>query len=194
MESLMFMLMIFFWAGGAVLTAFLAHNWKHLSWQRWLIYGIIWGALGLFFVPWLLLLFMSKGDDGSEKSSGAQDLAQGAKYSYAGGATGIAVDTDRNTVRLKNGSFIKDYPFTDVREWRASLITGGQILGSVGPGLPGGAATTGANIRINRENAKASGFYIKVKDIDHPEWRIEMPNAQNQNRWMEILRQTINND
>ena len=189
-QSLMIVFLVFVsWFGGAVITGLLASKWKNRSGKRWFFYGLIWGFFLLFFVPWILLLILPKGTDGTEASTTSSDFAQGAKYSYAGGASAIAMDTDRSVMRVKNGMLIKEYPFGDVREWHASLISGG---GMVGFGVAGGLTALAASTGAKRENAKASGFYIKVRDIDHPQWRIEMPSQDNQNRWMEIFNQLIN--
>lgn len=188
-EVMNFTGMVIYMTVSVAFTGYLAHTWRHLSWKRWMVYAFIWSFFGLFMVPWIILFFKSKGDQGSVNSAASQDFALGAKYSYTCGSTGLAMDTDQNILRVKNGSFIKEYPFTDVREWRANLVSGGGV---VGVGAVGGMAAVGQTIRANRENAKASGFYIKVKDIDNPEWRVEMPSQDNQNRWMEIFNQLIN--
>lgn len=59
--------------------------------------------------------------------------------------------------------FWKIYLFSDVREWETRNGLG-----------------------------KNSGLYVSVKDVDHPKWRIEMKDDGIQARWMEILRQEIN--
>lgn len=43
-------------------------------------------------------------------------------------------------------------------------------------------------------NAYGGHFHVLFKDIDDPEWRIVMVAEQTRNRWMEILRQAINED
>lgn len=137
------------------------------------------------------LLFGAKGDSGSERSAQAKSFALGAQYAYVADNTGIAVDPGKETVRLKNGSNIQTYPFSAIRGWRTNLSTGGAIVGATGAASP---AAGSANLRNERENRKNSGLFVSVRDIDHPEWRIDMPNENNQKRWMEILRQSINND
>lgn len=137
------------------------------------------------------LLFGAKGDSGSERSAQAKSFGLGAQYAYVADNTGIAVDPGKETVRLKNGSNIQTYPFSAIRGWRPNLSTGGAIVGATGAAGP---AAGSANLRNERENRKNSGLFVSVRDIDHPEWRIDMPNENNQKRWMEILRQSINND
>lgn len=140
-------------------------------------------------VPLPLLYLFFSGREGSETSLEAKRLAQGARYAYFCKDTGLAVDTDKRIVRLQNGRSIKEYAFAEVREWRSNIVSGGQLAGMGGYA---GIAIAGQNARIERENRKETGLFLKVKDLDRPEWRIDMPNRDHQVRWMEILQQTIN--
>lgn len=159
------------------------------------------GLPGLGVVLWLLALVIvavsGGGDSGNENSSAAKHFGQDAQYAYVAGNTGIAVDPAKQIVRLKEGKAVAEYPFSQVRGWRTNLSSGGDIIHAGGTGFAGlnaGMAAAGHNARNARENRKASGLFVSVRDIDRPEWRIDMPNEKNQKRWMEILRQTINND
>lgn len=170
---------------------------KGKSWLRWGVIGAVCGLIPVIgFIVWLVLLVVlalgGSGDTGSETSAAAKSFGQGAQHNYVGGKTGIAIDPMRKIVRLKDGKIEKEYPFTDIREWRTNLASGGEVI-AVGGGYAGIAAA-GQNVRAARENRKASGLFVSVRDIDRPEWRIDMPNEKNQKRWMEIMRQTINND
>lgn len=149
--------------------------------------------LGWFLYP-VTLATIKKGDNGSETSSAAKAFGAGAQYAYVGDDTGIAVDTQRRILRLKRGHRTKDYAFDQVRDWRTNLSSGGEVFAAGNIGMAGAAQVAGQNARAERENRKASGLFVHVRDIDMPEWRIDMPNEQNQRRWMEILRQAINND
>ena len=108
------------------------------------------------------------------------------KHFYA--KTGIAVDTEKREVHLKDKAHYKVYRFDEIRSWEANTQSGGMIYG-------GGVNAFVANLenqRINREN---TGLFIKVKDVDYPQWKIEFPKAkakQELTRWMEILQQTLN--
>ena len=192
-EAFPFVLLLFV-IGGGLLSALVAKS-RRRSAIGFGILGAIFGVIpfiGWFFLLPMLLLTMKEGDDGSEISTAAKTFAKGAQYAYAGGGTAIAVDTTRKIVRLKDGGWAtKEYPFSEIREWRTNLSTGGQVLGY---GLHAGSQAMGHNARVERENRKASGLFVQVRDIDHPEWRIDMPNEKSQRRWMEILRQTINHD
>ncbi|MGY0651940.1 DUF4755 domain-containing protein [Luteimonas sp. A537] len=180
---------------GAVIFGLLA-SWRHKPVGRWVILGAVCGVIPL--IGWLVgfgflldLLFGTKGDSGSETSTAAKAFGQGAQYVYVADNTGIAVDPGQETVRLKNGSTIQTYPFSAVRGWKTNLASGGEIIGGTGYTA---IAAGGANLRNERENRKNSGLFVSVRDIDNPEWRIDMPNENNQKRWMEIMRQSINRD
>ncbi|KAA8388022.1 hypothetical protein FKW15_15245 [Acetobacter sp. DmW_125133] len=45
------------------------------------------------------------------------------------------------------------------------------------------------NIQQNRENAKVSGFFVTVKDVNRPNWQFTTTDEALQNKWMEIFRQ-----
>ena len=81
-----------------------------------------------------------------------------------------------------------------MREWRTHLSTGGEVFAAGNIGFTGISSVAAQNARVARDNRQASGLFVRVRDIDRPEWRIDMPSEKNQKRWMEILRQTINND
>lgn len=114
-----------------------------------------------------------------------------ATYSHSSGKTAIAIDVEKKVIRLKDGKASKQYPFSDVRQWRTNISSGGEMLAT---GIALGSYAIGNNIRVARENRRQTGLFVSVRDIETPEWRIEMPNEKDQKRWMEILRQTINND
>ena len=192
----MITLMIIMLAGFGALTFGLLASWRHHPVGRWALIGAVCGAIPL--LGWLVgfgflidLLFGAKGDSGSESSSAAKAFGLGAKYVYVADDTGIAVDSNQETVRLKNGSLIQTYPFSDIRGWSTNLASGGEIIGATGTAAIGAG---GANLRTGLQNRKNTGLFVSVRDIDHPEWRIDMPNENNQKRWMEIMRQSINRD
>ena len=114
-------------------------------------------------------------------------VSDGYKYCFSSEGSAIAACPDRKLLRLTDGKKQKEYAFADVRSWDSNLATGGHFIS-------GGAAALGHNIRTNRENKKNSGLFVHVRDIDDPVWRINMLAAQDQQRWMEILRQTVNDD
>lgn len=111
----------------------------------------------------------------------------GGDYSHAYGDTGICLNKSKGTLFLVSGEDKKLYNFEDVREWRYVYA---DDRGSSGDSL---ARSSG----INERNANETGFFVKVKDVDFPEWHIKF--AYNSNtkkelaRWMEIFAQVVNN-
>ncbi|MFX7918509.1 DUF4755 domain-containing protein, partial [Acinetobacter baumannii] len=85
----------------------------------------------------------------------------------------------------------KAYAYDEVRGWETVKQQAGQMFAS---GVAGGIAAAGHNIGQSMAAAKATGFFVTVRDIDFPKWRAEMPSESDQARWMEILRQEINGD
>lgn len=80
-------------------------------------------------------------------------------------------------------------PFADVREWETRKERAGQF---VGVGVRGSLAAVGASAQAEREAKANSGLFVTVKDIESPKWRIAMKDEVIQARWMEILRQEVN--
>ena len=60
--------------------------------------------------------------------------------------------------------------------------------GGLAGGLVAGAASLGAAARAAAE----TGFFVKVRDVDNPEWRVSMDQKADRDRWSEILEQEIN--
>lgn len=121
----------------------------------------------------------------SKKSAANNAVFAGAAYSFTDKDTGIGIYPDKRTVLLMQGKNRKEYGFADVRGWETNLQTGGNVVGQ-------GVQVASHNLRTALENKKASGLFVKVRDIDHPEWRINMLKTEDQKRWMEIMRQLIN--
>lgn len=104
------------------------------------------------------------------------------------GDSGIALDPEKKEIHLYSKPNYKTYKFEDVRRWETNIQTGGQIYGT-------GLAVASANIAAARSNVKNSGLFLDVRDIDFPRWRIEFNLRKIEKeipRWMEILRQHIN--
>lgn len=116
-------------------------------------------------------------------------MQEGQGYLHARGGSGIAVNPASRLVALVDGSNRKAYPFADIREWEAVQETAGEIRhNSVAMQL----GSTAKNIEMAVNAARNTGFFVTVRDIDHPVWRVEMPDKADQRKWMEILRQQIN--
>ncbi|MDY0747930.1 DUF4755 domain-containing protein [Paucibacter sp. R3-3] len=149
--------------------------------------------LALACLPMYLGRRWSKGKKAKQAALGKELLAQiGATeqtgHSFVAGKSGIAISPATQKLVLLQGALRKVYPFADVREWESSNQRSGHAIGG------NVLATTALNIGAAQAAINGSGFFVKVRDIDHPTWRVEMFLSKDQARWMEILRQAINGD
>lgn len=147
-----------------------------VPWTAWIGLALIaWGI-------WLLWRARQPGNDPwlADKS--------GCQYKWAFDGTGLALDTASRTLHLKSREAQKSYPFDDVRAWRANVQTGGEIYNG----------SAGTNFGIHLRNKAESGFFVTVRDIEHPQWRIAFPYNKKMEvelqRWMEIFRQQVGGD
>lgn len=165
-------------------------------------------AMGFFLIPGVLIvaaLINLTNRQTAERKQVADDFARGFKYSHMAAGTGIAIDTARQLLRLRSTPksekpVVKDYSFSDVREFERIVLTGGTVVAGQGiaHNAQGALNAVGANVqvakhnaRIKKENESNSGIFITVKDIDNPRWRVAFPDKSELDRWMEILRQAI---
>jgi hypothetical protein len=125
------------------------------------------------------------------------------KYKYAWDGDGVAVDLEKRklfiTSRFNKLSVQKSYSFADIREWGYEIpgLTQTKTYGNVG---------VNAALQVGAENMAAlaatksnTGLWFKVRDIDYPKWFINFghnPSVKRVDteldRWMEILRQNLN--
>ena len=120
---------------------------------------------------------------------------QDCQYKHFFENTGVALDTEKRIIYLKSNASEKEYSFDDIREWKYNISSGGMLAGNGTVGV--GIAATAQNFQTLRENKENTGFFIVVRDIDFPRWRITFKldkNTENEMlRWMEIFRQFVNN-
>jgi len=135
-----------------------------------------------------------------QKASGPQALVtkgfdeeflKSADFSHTFKKFAIAVDVKNQRVYLAQNGKSKIYSYADIRGWRYNLSTGGAVYG-------GGMNAAMVNIANSNQNVNSSGFFVRVKDVDHPEWQIQFKyNKQYEHelkRWMEIFEQKVNNN
>lgn len=137
--------------------------------------------LGVIFVFVGLLLF---------RGAAGKAFGEGFRYHFTKAGTGIAISPERKVLRLQEGSLTKEYAFSDVRSWEGHLLSGGMSTGA-GTGFSGASASGAANLAQHRANTRASGLFVSVRDIDHAIWRIAVLDRREQAKWIEILRQCI---
>lgn len=118
-------------------------------------------------------------------------IAGAPKYSHFEKDTAIALDPIAGTVTMRQSAAMKRYRFEEVREWTNAHAMAGAvapIVGGVTNSLLTGIAAAGAQARADAE----TGFFVRVRDIDAPEWRIAMASKAERARWAEIFEQELN--
>ncbi len=115
----------------------------------------------------------------------------GGGYEHGEEDSGIAVNRQARTVTLLRAGHWKTYPFSDVRAWKGYKVRPGQAV-AVGGNLSSHVAAMGAEARAKQEAAADTGLFVEVRDIEHPKWRVAMKEERAQLRWIELLRQEIN--
>lgn len=127
----------------------------------------------------------------SEKREAFIASAGAAKYSHFEKGSGIAIDPTAGTLTLRFGANTKSYSFADVRDWTNAQSTSAAFI-PMGGGLAGGLAAGAASLGAAARAAAETGFFVKVRDVDNPEWRVSMDQKADRDRWSEILEQEIN--
>ena len=158
---------------------------------------ISWMGVGLLLFTCLLMFFVSSKN--SAKLNQGKEWTErfpSARYSFGHGEYGIAVEDQAEKIHLMDSGQVKSYQFADVRSWKTNLQTGGTTA-FVGGGALNAMSVGSANSKQLKDNEKASGLFVSVRDVDKPIWRIKFSDKQDeeerqQARWMEILNQVVN--
>ncbi len=144
------------------------------------------------FVIWRFWVGITSFKKRSASKKEWKELVANAQYQHFEGHTGIAIDAKAKVIHLKHPFLIKSYPFSNIRSWRSSLATGGEVRVYGGIGGLAAAQASAENLRVLKENIASSGFYVTVKDIENPEWRTAMYSQKDMKKWMEIFEQHVN--
>jgi hypothetical protein len=153
-----------------------------------LIYNI------LFAIPLVidLILVYVKSRNAKKVDTVRSEIAKivgNSKFIHIEKDTAIALNLDQKEVLLGKPGLMKNYTYADIREWTVKE----QVAGTaVGIGVMGSIAVAGSNSSAQQDAMANTGLFIRVKDIDHPEWRVSMFQKADRNRWFEILTQEIN--
>jgi len=113
---------------------------------------------------WFVLHRASKRDAARAAMLAEAGVSPSSGFDYTEKGTGIAINTQARTLTLLDGGFWKTYLLSDVREWKCQ----------------------------KRQDPGENGLFLFVKDIERPNWRIDMKEVRTQARWMELLQQQIN--
>jgi hypothetical protein len=114
-------------------------------------------------------------------------------YKYKFKNSSIAINKAERNVLLSNEDYgLEIYPFEKIKSWRFNIESGGMYTG-------GGISGATANIQNLKRQKENSGFFVSVKDIEKPEWRIgidpyDKSAEKTMKKWMEIFDQFVNNN
>lgn len=200
--------------GGSYLVAFLKMKrlWLALAIPAIIIYkdgiggySIFWSA-GLLWMPVSAILIFTALNSSTLRTSNKatvdnfNDNNDGC-YSHTLFHSSMYIDSRKQKITLRDGSNEKTYSFDDIKSWRYNISHGNAIEGA-------GLSLTAANINNMRmaENRAETGFFIKVRDIQNPEWQIHffpkegsfksrkgIKDLEKQmNQWMEVFDQIVN--
>lgn len=160
-----------------------------LNSDEWGVLSVILKPIGIVLIVWSAVnLYRNLKGKEQPAAKGLPAYVNDLRFKHFYAKTGIAVDTEKREVHLKDAAHYKVYRFDEIRSWEANTQSGGLIYG-------GGLNVLAANLANQRANRENTGLFIKVKDIDYPQWKIEFPQSQAKGeltRWMEILQQTLN--
>lgn len=151
--------------------------------ESFVFFLVGWAPTGL--LVWFSIHRASKREAAHKAMLQEAGVAQGSGFDHAEADTGIAINKQAKTLTLLIGGFWKTYPYTDIREWEAIKETPGVVVG-------GNLAAVSAEAAMRRQAAANTGFFVTVKDVDNPKWRIAMKDNAMQARWMELMRQEVN--
>ncbi len=107
-------------------------------------------------------------------------------------ASGIAMDIKARKIAVASKNACKIYDFDDIRGFRSSFQSGGQVQAFGNVGVNANMQMAAANIGTGLRNYSQSGLFVRVRDVDHPEWQIQGIDAKHAARWMEIFEQYVN--
>lgn len=115
-------------------------------------------------------------------------------YVYCLDRTGIAFDVASNRIFLMQDAQKKIYALSEIREVNYAW-QGATQWWSKGGGLVKGTVSkinVALDNRIERKKAfDESGIFVRVADIDHPQWQIKFSDTQQLQRYFEILQQFL---
>jgi Domain of unknown function (DUF4755) len=119
-----------------------------------------------------------------------------AEYKHVFSNTAIALNKKQRKVILASGGSMKSYDFSQIKSWKYEMYDSGPTYGTGADGLSQAIRVTAEGMKYNNAN---SGLFIRVKDVEFPEWRIafnfadtKKPAKQEMLKWMEIFDQFVN--
>ena len=136
----------------------------------------------LWILFWWLPSFKKVTEERIEKADDWSLSTKDCQFKHFYNGSRIALDTNNMIIYLSQNGIQRSYPFSDIRYFEYFYR---KDLG-------------GSSFRQLISHRAESGFFVTVRDIDYPKWRIEFPYnkeiEKNLLRWMEIFRQHVNNE
>lgn len=153
-----------------------------------LLYPFVAIALVTIAVGWFLI--NSKNTKKAKDVRGEiAEIIGNSKFIHIEKDTVIALNQAQKEILLGKVGLMKKYPYADIREWTVKEQTAGVV---VGMNFTSTLAAAGANLGAQQSAMANTGLFVRVRDIDNPEWRVSMMQKADRNRWFEILTQEIN--
>lgn len=153
-------------------------------------------GVGITYLGYKLAISAKKKKKEAEQEFLSVPVVADAEYKHIYQDTAIAINKKQRKVILANAKLMKSYDFSQIKSWKYELNTSGTVFGT---GLNGGVQALAVNARNAAMDRASSGFFIQVKDIENPEWRISFdladrkkPAKQELLKWMEIFDQFVN--
>ncbi len=120
----------------------------------------------------------------------AAGVAPGTGFDHSEDGTGIALSRERRMVVLLADGGYEGYDYEQIRNWTIQEERPGTVVPAFG--VANGIVAAGASARMAREAKANTGLFLTVKDLERPQWRVAMREPMVRARWMELLRQEIN--
>lgn len=140
------------------------------------------GLLGAL-IAWYFIF--GRGTDAKKEAERWRRGLGHCRYVHTYDGDGIALDPKARQLHLcqraGNELLTKTYPLSAVREWGWDI------------GQPHNHGVLVENLRSAVIARRETGFWLRVRDVDHPTWFIHFPLSGNTERelerWAEIMRQ-----
>ncbi|CAH0228844.1 hypothetical protein SRABI118_02414 [Massilia sp. Bi118] len=117
-------------------------------------------------------------------------VTPGRGFDHSENGTGIAINRDQRVVGVLSGGAYRTYGYEKLREWTIREERAGSVTPAFG--VANGVMAAGANARMARDARANTGLFLTFRDLDCPTWRVAMRDLRTRERWMELLRQEVN--
>lgn len=152
------------------------------------VFAFAWGPTGA--LVWFVVHRAGQREKLHRAMLDAAGVAQGTGFDHAEDGTGIALNRSKRELALLADGAWRTYSYGQIRDWAIQAQKAGTVVPAFG--VANGIAAAGASARMAREAKANTGLFVTVKDLERPQWRVAMKEPMVRARWMELLRQEIN--